>query len=43
MLILACIHFKVLMQLHTDLYVEVNDAETWFGSAQKYLDTEFDY
>ena len=34
---------KVLMQLHPDLYVEVNDAETWFGSAQEYLDTEFDY
>ena len=34
---------KVLVQLYPDLYVEVNDAETWFGSAQEYLDTEFDY
>ena len=34
---------KVLMQLYPELYVEVNYAVTWFGTAQEYLDTKFDY
>lgn len=34
---------EILMQLHPELYIEVNYAETWFGSAQEYLDMQFDY
>ncbi|MBO5286253.1 MAG: hypothetical protein J6B16_05085 [Clostridia bacterium] len=34
---------EVLMKLYPELYIEVNDAEIWFGSAQEYLDMEFDY
>ena len=34
---------EVLMKLRPELYIEVNDAKPWFGSAQEYLDKEFDY
>ena len=34
---------KVLMQLYPELYINVDDSTNWFGSAQEYLDTIFDY
>ena len=34
---------KVLMQLYPELYINVDDSTNWLGSAQEYLDTEFDY
>ena len=34
---------SVLMKLYPDLYINVNDSSNWFGTAQEYLDTEFDY
>jgi intergrase/recombinase len=33
---------KVLMQIYPELYVNVQD-DDWWGTAQEYLDTEFDY
>ena len=34
---------EVLMKIYPELYVEVDDAETWLGTAQEYLDKEFDF
>ena len=34
---------KVLMNTYPDLYIDINDETEWQGSAQEYLDTEFDY
>ena len=34
---------KALLSAHPDLYVNVDDGTDWFGTAQEYLDTEFDY
>ena len=34
---------KVLMQLYPELYINVDDSTNWLGSAQEYLDTEFNY
>ena len=34
---------KVLMQLYPELYVELNDSESWFGTAQEFLDKNFDW
>ena len=33
----------VLMQLYPELYIDINDETEWQGTAQEYLDTEFDY
>jgi len=33
--------FAVLMQIYPELYV--NDDGDWYGTAQEYIDTEFDY
>ena len=33
----------VLMRIYPELYVEVNEMDYWQGTAQEYLDTEFDY
>ncbi|MBR2479316.1 MAG: hypothetical protein IKB47_02805 [Clostridia bacterium] len=33
----------VLMRIYPELYVEVNEMDYWHGTAQEYLDTEFDY
>lgn len=35
---------KVLMQIYPELYVSADeDDPVWYGTAQEYLDTEFDY
>ena len=34
---------KVLLQLRPEIYVNVEDYTDWTGSAQEYIDTEFDY
>ena len=35
---------KVLMQIYPELYVSADeDSPVWYGTAQEYLDTEFDY
>lgn len=34
---------KVLMQIYPELYINVDDSTNWFGTAQEYLDSEFDY
>ena len=35
---------KVLIQIYPELYVSADeDNPTWYGTAQEYLDTEFDY
>jgi hypothetical protein len=33
----------VLMKVYPELYVEVDDVKLWLGTAQEYLDTQFDY
>lgn len=33
----------VLMRIYPELYIDVNESEFWHGTAQEYLDTEFDY
>ena len=33
----------VLMMIYPELYVEVDEADFWYGTAQEYLDAEFDY
>ena len=33
----------VLMTIYPELYVDVDEADFWYGTAQEYLDTEFDY
>ena len=32
-----------LMSIHSDLYINVDDGTDWYGTAQEYIDTEFDY
>ena len=34
---------KVLMTIYPELYIEEDDVSEWSGTAQEYLDTEFDY
>ena len=34
---------EALLSVHPELYVNVDDGTDWFGTAQEYLDTEFDY
>ena len=34
---------KILTDLYPELYVNIDDGSDWYGSAQEYLDTEFDY
>ena len=35
---------KVLLQIYPELYVSADeDSPIWYGTAQEYLDTEFDY
>ena len=34
---------EILVKFHPELYINVNDSTNWLGSAQEYLDTEFDY
>lgn len=34
---------EVLMKIYPELYVEVDDVKTWLGTAQEYLDKEFDF
>ena len=34
---------SVLMKLYPELYVDINDDTEWQGTAQEYLDTEFNY
>jgi hypothetical protein len=34
---------KALLPLYPELYINIDDESDWFGSAQEYLDTEFDY
>ncbi len=34
---------KVLMQIYPELYINVDDPTDWYGTAQEYLDAEFDY
>lgn len=34
---------EVLMELYPELYIEIDDEIEWSGTAQEYLDTEFDY
>ena len=34
---------KVLLQLRPEIYVNVDDGTDWVGTAQEYIDTEFDY
>lgn len=33
----------ILMSIYPELYVNVDDGRDWYGTAQEYLDTEFDY
>lgn len=33
----------VLMKLYPELYINVDDGTDWYGTAQEYLDTDFDY
>ena len=33
----------VLMTIYPELYIDVDDETEWQGTAQEYLDTEFDY
>lgn len=33
----------VLMKIYPELYIEVDESDFWSGTAQEYLDTEFDY
>ena len=34
---------SVLLTLYPELYIDINDDTDWQGTAQEYLDTEFDY
>ncbi|MBQ9099075.1 MAG: hypothetical protein IJY50_06565 [Clostridia bacterium] len=34
---------KVLMNIYPELYISADDLPEWYGTAQEYLDTEFDY
>ena len=34
---------SVLMTMYPELYIDVDEADFWCGTAQEYLDTEFDY
>lgn len=34
---------EVLMKIYPELYIDVDEADFWSGTAQEYLDTEFDY
>ena len=34
---------EVLMTIYPELYIEVDEKDFWSGTAQEYLDTEFDY
>ena len=34
---------KVLIRIYPELYIDINDDTAWQGTAQEYLDTEFDY
>ena len=34
---------KVLMKIYPELYIYMDELEGWYGTAQEYLDTEFDY
>ena len=34
---------SVLLKLYPELYIDINDDTAWHGTAQEYLDTEFDY
>ena len=33
----------VLFALYPELYINIDDSTDWYGTAQEYLDTEFDY
>ena len=33
----------VLMKIYPELYIDVDESDFWSGTAQEYLDTEFDY
>ena len=33
----------VLMKIYPELYIDVDEEDFWSGTAQEYLDTEFDY
>ena len=35
--------FAVLMQIYPELFINVDDSSDWYGTAQEYIDTEFDY
>ena len=34
---------KVLIGLYPELYVNIDDGTDWYGTAQEYIDTQFDY
>ena len=34
---------KILVIFYPELYINVDDGSDWYGTAQEYLDTEFDY
>ena len=34
---------EVLMKIYPELYIDVDESDFWSGTAQEYLDTEFDY
>ena len=34
---------KILIALYPELYINIDDSTDWYGTAQEYLDTEFDY
>jgi hypothetical protein len=33
----------VLMKIYPELYIDVDESDFWSGTAQEYLDTDFDY
>ena len=33
----------VLMKIYPELYIDVDESDFWSGTAQEYLDTEFDF
>ena len=35
--------FAVLMQIYPEIYINVDDSSNWYGTAQEYIDTAFDY
>ena len=34
---------SVLMKIYPEIYIEEDECPPWYGSAQEYLDTQFDY